>query len=464
MKIQSILLISHTAIGAIVVATMAIARNLGPTAAEVVTITAALCAAAVASFGLSKWFGRGLGMIEKAAVDHAAVSETSIGVDEIDRTIGQVCSDATRWDDVAANHRDQARDIQSMMLLLDRRGGDEATSIQLRKMLAGIGGTLHAHLKQIAHGTEEIDRYTKEIADGAEAQGSAVIKTTTYVEQMSANIDTVTDNAESVQKAIATTSESAVAALDLVQRLSEGMDRLADQCTTSENRLRGLADPSQQISSIVESISDIAARTDMLALNASIESIRAGEHGRGFAVVADEVRKLAEQSSQATSEITQLMDSMRNATQESITAISTQRSEVVAETKMAEEAKQILSRINATRIDDQSRAKEIAAAAHQQLQLAQDVVLAVEQISQVAKTNRSSAENACWTMRSLTKTTPQFDAVIERLRSCSDSSATVESTAESNNSVAADRVTQSTATAGVTAIASVPTSNFADAV
>mgnify|MGYP003662820127 CR=1 FL=1 len=418
MKIQSILFISHAAIAAVAVVVMLTSMTMGTGVAAGLAIVAMLGGAVVASFGLAKWFKRGLRQVEAVVADHASV--TTIGIDEFDQTATQVSSEAVRWDDVAANHRDQARDFQSIMLLLDRRSGDAATSFALRKMLAGIGGTLHSHLKQIESGTADIERYTQEIADGAEAQSKAVTKTTTYVEQMSSNIDLVTGNAESVKQAIDSTSESAAQAHDLVARLAEGMDRIGQQCLTSESRLRGLADPSQQVSAIVESIGDIAARTDMLALNASIESIRAGEHGRGFAVVADEVRKLAEQASQATSEITQLLDSMRNATQESIVSIAGQRGEVAAETKLADEAKQILARITASRNDDQSRAKEITAAAHQQLQLAQDVVLAVEQISQVAKSSRSSAESACWTMRSLTKTTPQFDAVVERLRGCSD--------------------------------------------
>jgi methyl-accepting chemotaxis protein len=89
----------------------------------------------------------------------------------------------------------------------------------------------------------------------------------------------------------------------MIAQLNDGLEVIASQTRANEKRLRGLADPSQQISAFVETISDIAARTDMLALNASIESIRAGEHGRGFAVVADEVRKLADQAAQATREI-----------------------------------------------------------------------------------------------------------------------------------------------------------------
>ena len=200
------------------------------------------------------------------------------------------------------------------------------------------------------------------------------------------------------------------------------MKRVRQESQNCEKKLLGLCDPSQQISAIVGTISDIAARTDLLALNASIESIRAGEHGRGFAIVADEVRKLAEQASDATREISSLIDSMQIVTQESIRGVVRQREQVESEvepgrrrrTNAPADFRQLAG-------SDAGHIRQIAQSSTLQLQLAQDVVLAVEQISEIAKANRSGAESVWWTMKSLSKTTPQFNSAVDRLRKCGSS-------------------------------------------
>ena len=115
----------------------------------------------------------------------------------------------------------------------------------------------------------------------------------------------------------------------------------------SESRLiiSEMSDLYKEISEFVQTISQIAVQTNLLSLNASIEASRAGEHGKGFAVVADEVRKLAERSSNATKEISNLINGIQTTVTESVKAMNEGYQEVEKGVLSANNAGRALSQI-----------------------------------------------------------------------------------------------------------------------
>jgi methyl-accepting chemotaxis protein len=103
---------------------------------------------------------------------------------------------------------------------------------------------------------------------------------------------------------------------------------MAQSTESVGNRMNEMELRTQEIGSIVETIQDIADRTNLLALNAAIEAARAGDHGRGFAVVADEVRKLAEQSSKSARQITNLVKAVQKSAQDAAAAMTQSQRQV----------------------------------------------------------------------------------------------------------------------------------------
>ncbi len=196
--------------------------------------------------------------------------------------------------------------------------------------------------RQVSQGSTENEAFARALSADALRQAEELAVTLNSVQVMTDSIQRVAESAREAEEVARSASETALRGGEAVERTVAGILDIRETVADTTRKVKRLAESSQEISKIVALISQIASRTNLLALNASIEAARAGEAGRGFAIVADEVRQLADRAAKASKEIEQIVLQIQGETSGVMTAMEEGTQQVIEGTRLAEQAKQSL--------------------------------------------------------------------------------------------------------------------------
>ena len=199
--------------------------------------------------------------------------------------------------------------------------------------------------REVSYGAAENEEFARGLSSDALKQAEELAATLNSVQMMTNSIQEVAERARSADQVAQKASETALKGGQAVEQTVSGILQIRETVAETTRKVKRLAESSQEISKIVGFISQIASRTNLLALNASIEAARAGESGRGFAVVADEVRQLADRASKASKEIEQIVLQIQGETSSVMTAMEEGTQQVIDGTQKAEQAKRSLDDI-----------------------------------------------------------------------------------------------------------------------
>lgn len=227
------------------------------------------------------------------------------------------------------------------------------------------------------------------------------------MQQISSTVQQIATGAQNISKVVVNsrnasklTKESAQKGSEAAMLVNNKMNSISQTIQEGAVKIQSLGEKSKEISNIVEVINNISKQTNLLALNAAIEAARAGEAGRGFAVVADEVRKLAEESENATGQISELTNSIQNEIKSSVKNMelsTTQVNEgvdiVEKALKSFEEIPDLVNNINKSLVEMSAVTEQNAAGSGEVSSAVEEISSFMEQISTTAQLLNRDAEN-----------------------------------------------------------------------
>ena len=289
----------------------------------------------------------------------------------------------------------------------------------LAQMLANLRqliGQMQEATDNISKANSNISTATAEQAATVTEQASSVAETTTAVEEVRQTAEQSVERAQLVSEMASNALRLTENGLDVVKRTEDGMLSLKNQVRHIAETILSLSEQTLQIGEIIATVNDIADQSNLLALNAAMEAARAGEAGRGFAVVAGEVRNLAEQSRQATAQVSGILSEIQKAANTAV--MVTEKGTKSAESGV-ELAQLTGDSIRAIREHTQqvvTAAQQIAASTRQQLAGMDQITQAMENVNEGATHTQKGMQQVDQAAQNLNNLARQLTSIVQQYK------------------------------------------------
>jgi methyl-accepting chemotaxis protein len=302
-------------------------------------------------------------------------------------------------DHLARRMRDIAEGDGDLTGRVEVRGHDELDEVgrwfnvfieRIEQIVLRVTGNARA-LGEAATGLAGLARET---ASQSAMQRDQAMHITASMGEISTAVHQISETTQRAALDARKAEENAHAGGQTIQSTVTTIQQLLEANQATATRIEELGRASDAIGRIIVVIDDIANQTSLLALNASIESARAGEHGRGFAVVAAEVRRLAERTSRATGEVGETVRAIQSGTAEAVEAMRSSMRHVESGVDSARSAGEALTSIIQGSEAVQRMVTQIASASTQQAHATQSVNANLNEISSIIESTTGNAARA----------------------------------------------------------------------
>jgi methyl-accepting chemotaxis protein len=322
-----------------------------------------------------------------------------------------------------ASTKDEFKDLSISFNSMIKNISELMTSVTTSsKTVLETSTSLASMSEEITASIGEVSKAIEEVSAGATDQVQNAQKGASDMEDLSSRLDNISANSKEMDKVSADTKKLSLKGLNIIDILIEKSYKTKTSTTEVTNIVTDMNESTKQINAISETIANITEQTNLLSLNASIESARAGEAGKGFAVVADEIRKLAEQSKTSTEEIKVIISAIQMKSDIAVKAIQSTETVVNEQELAVGESQQIFSEIlNSIETMiikvDEVKASIVNINEKKQSTVSEinNIALISEQTAAASEEVTASSEEISATMQELTKYSSELQVLAEKL-------------------------------------------------
>jgi len=336
----------------------------------------------------------------------------------------------------AEEQRRQREELEESVVALmsDIEGAADGDLTVRAKLMAGDMGIVADLFNAVVENLQETAQQVKEsagqvssslgtnegairtLADKAISEATEIRSTLGSIEQMNQSILNVADTAG---QAAAIANDAFATARDgnsAMEQTVQGVLNLRSTIGETAKKMKRLGESAQKISQVVSLIDEIALKTNLLAINASVEANRAGEMGQGFTAVAQQVGSLAEQSAAAAKEIARSIAEIQLETQEAIAAMEQGTVEVVDNTRLVETTKERLAEVLNKSQEIDNLMRSISTATTSQAETSQVVATLMQQVTAPSEERSASSRQVAEAMQSTAAVAQSLQSSVEQFK------------------------------------------------